>query len=365
MITQYDVIILGLGAMGSATADRLAASGHKVLGFEQFDPIHDKGSSHGETRAIRKAYFEDDRYVPLMLRAYDLWEELEAFAGHQLLFKPGCVMMGAPTSPVLQGCERAARRFSLPHEMLDVAALERRGFRVPKETVGFFEPDGGYLLVEKCIEHFQTRAESHGADLYFEAKVSSWKSVSDGVEVVTEGKTFRAKKLVISLGSWLAKNSDLKSLSPKRTIQYWFRAKGGSELPVFFQDTGKGPWIYGFPKIGETMKLAFHNVFSDCDPDRMKRNVSEAEVAEMVTPAEALLPGLRGFARAKTCIYTMTPDEHFVLGPMKSPNENVFVAGGFSGHGFKFAPVIGEIIDDFVSGRAPLEMGLFNPYRFG
>lgn len=343
----YDVIVLGLGGIGSAIAARLSGEGFKVLGLEQFGPVHDKGSSHGETRAIRKAYFEDPRYVPLMLRAYELWDQLS------LIERAGCLIMGPESSVVLRGCLKSARQFSLDHSILETSQLRDR-FRVPEGTRGFFEPDGGYLPVEKCVETFLKQAELNGAVLRFNAPVQPWTETHDGVRV----GEFHARKVVVALGSWTKKFVPELPLQPKRAIQYWFDASGGENLPVYFFDSGR--WIYGFPKLGSTIKLAFHNALEDCDPDDMNRAVSADEVAAISEPAHVLLPQLGQFSRAKTCIYNMTPDENFILGQ----RGNLIFATGFSGHGFKFAPVIGEIVADFMKRQNRFDLGLFSPDRF-
>ncbi len=377
--TLYDVIVLGLGGIGSAVAENLSRAGHKVLGLEQFAPVHDRGSSHGESRVIRKAYFEDERYVPLLIRAFELWDELEQTTPLKLFYKTGCVLIGSAESQVIRGSVAAARAHALPHQILDSKTLlDKFGFHAPANAVGFFESDGGYLLVEECVEAFQNRARKNGAELLFDHKLLGWNILSGGeVEVRTDQGTFGGRKLVLCLGAWSARflSPAPLTLSPKRVVQYWFDtdadadAVAGSRnalrnLPVYFQELSDGRWIYGFPQIGRTMKVAFHNVLGDCDPDHVERMVNVQEVRTIERPFKQLLPMAGEFVRAKTCMYTMTPDEHFALGPLRGMQKQVFLAAGFSGHGFKFAPVIGEIANDFVTGRVGQDISLFDPYRF-
>ena len=198
-----------------------------------------------------------------------------------------------------------------------------------------------------CVDTFQKRALKQGAELKFNSALEGWRETSDSFEVTSGGEIFRSKKLIVALGAWTKKFSPDLPLQPKRAIQYWFNANGGENLPVYFQDTGQ--WIYGFPKIGETIKVAFHKALSDCDPSTMNRTVSPDEIELMSPLAHELLPQLGEFVRAKTCLYNMTPDENFIVGA----RNNVVYATGFSGHGFKFAPLIAEMIEDILADRRP------------
>lgn len=237
---------------------------------------------------------------------------------------------------------------------------------VDPNTESFLEPDGGYLLVERCIEAFQSRARRNGDELRFDSKISSWRKVGNRFEVVTEEATFSCSKLVLALGPWTSKiASELGlPLSPKRTVQCWFRPRSAVKHPVFFQDARDGRWIYGFPEVGGRVKIAFHNVYENCDPDTVRRSISSDEVAQIRKYGEDLIPNLGDFDSAKTCMYTMTPDENFVLGSLG--DQSVFIAAGFSGHGFKFATVVGEIAEDllFRRGRYGADLQIFDPRRF-
>ncbi|MEQ1876344.1 MAG: N-methyl-L-tryptophan oxidase [Bdellovibrionia bacterium] len=369
MPAPYDVIVLGLGGIGSAIANDLASNGVRVLGLEQFPAVHDLGSSHGETRAIRRAYFENPNYIPLIRRAYELWEKYQKDSGLTLLQKPGCLLMGPEKSKVIAGCVAAAKTAQIPHEILKELDIRTRfGFSVPAGTKGFFEPDGGYLFVEQCIQFFIDNAIKKGADLRFEQKVESWQNVDGAIEVNTAGETFLSRKLVICLGAWTGKNTpDFKlPLSPKRTAMYWFKqGRAQPTLPVFFQETGFGPWIYGFPPLNREVKMSFHNVYTDCDPDTVKRTIDAPEIKAIEKFTRSLMPLVGSYSRGKACMYTMTPDENFVVGPLKDQHSNVFLACGFSGHGFKFAPAIGELASNFALGKKQPDIGFLSPGRFG
>ena len=360
---QYDIIILGLGGIGSAVADWFSRKGHSVLGLEQFEAVHDLGSSHGETRCIRKAYFEDPAYVPLVLRAYELWDELEDYAGEKLLEKCGCLIMGKSSSSVIQGCLKSAHLASLKYQMLDSTAISRQyGFKIPPEVGGFFEPDGGYLYVEKCIHYLQKRAQQYGATLRFNCPVKSWQAREHNVEIICQDATYRGKKLIICAGAWSKSllGNDSPPLAPKRVLQFWFHSPKKTRHPVFFKDIPSGHFLYGFPRIKEKIKVAFHNIYQDCLPDKINRSISKDEVLQIQQYIKPLIPNLGDYSHAKTCLYTMAPDEHFILGNLN----NIFLATGFSGHGFKFAPAIGEIIESSLFGKKENPPKLFDPKRF-
>jgi sarcosine oxidase len=367
MTSKYEVIVLGLGGMGSAIANDLVHKGISVLGLEQFSPVHDQGSSHGETRAIRKAYFEDLKYVPLILRSYELWGRLEARAGEKFLERCGCLIIGPKESRVIEGCLHAAKAANLEYTLQPADELNLKyGFSASSGSIGFFEPDGGYVFPEKSVDFLIRDSMRQGADLKFNQKIESWKSTEHAVQIEANGQTYHAKKLIVCLGAWTGKMfpSLRLPLSPKRTVMFWFNGeKVRAELPVFFQET-TGPWIYGFPNINGKMKVAFHNVFQDCDPDNVKRTVDVAEADQIQNYAKALIPNLGEYAAAKTCMYTMTPDEHFILGSLEKSHPNIFMACGFSGHGFKFAPVVAEIAADFVLGKKRHDIAFLSPYRF-
>lgn len=379
----YDVIVIGLGGMGSAAARHLAARGQRVLGLERFWPAHDQGSSHGGSRIIRQAYFEDPAYVPLLLRAYELWDEIERATGAELKTETGGLMIGAADSLTVAGSLRSAREWGLPHEMLDAAAIGRRfpTLRPGEDTVAFLERRAGFVRPEASVAAHLRLAEGRGAELRFGEPVVSWEATGSGqgVRVVTRSGTYTGGHLVICPGAWapaLLASVRLPFLI-ERQVQFWFRPSGqagafeAGRHPVYIWETrarhpdGRNVQFYGFPTAGERdggAKVAFFRGGATCTPDTIDRTVYPDEIERIRAVLAAHIPSLPGtFLRAKTCMYTNTPDEHFVIGPHPD-HPQVTVACGFSGHGFKFVPVVGEIIADLVTtGTTGHPIGLFTP----
>jgi sarcosine oxidase len=376
----FDTIVLGLGGMGSAAAFHLAARGRKVLGIEQFTPAHDKGSSHGKTRVIRQAYFENPAYVPLLLRAYELWRELERARDERLLFETGGLMIGVPTSMVVAGSIASARLHHLPHEILNAAEISRRfpALLPPNDQIALHETRAGYLLVERCtLAHLDLAARA-GADLHFDEQVLAWEQTGNGVRVRTSRGEYEAAHLVISPGPWAPQVlADLGlPLEVERQVLYWFQSSRGVELfqpgrlPIYIWEKGDGTIPYGFPAIDGPeggVKVAFHAApaTTRCTADTVDRRVHAAEIGAMQAAIRELIPALDGpCVNAVTCLYTNTPDRDFVL--VRHPaNDRVFIACGFSGHGFKFASVIGEVLADLVTrGATRFDIGFLDPSRF-
>lgn len=378
---RLDVIVLGLGGMGSAAACHLARRGRRVLGLERFTAPHDRGASHGRTRVIRQSYYEDPAYVPLLLRAYELWRELERETGADLLRETGGLMLGDPGSAVVTGSLRSARLHGLAHEELTAADIRRRfpAFRPPAGTVALYERAAGFVRPEAAVQAHLDRAAALGAALRFEEPALAWEETADGVRVRTARATYEAERLVVCPGPWAPSLlADLGvPLEVERQVLYWFEPEGGVEpflpgrFPIFIWETPDGASPYGFPAIdGPTggVKVAFYRApeAERCDPDAVDRAVRPGEAARMRAAIAPLLPALRGpLLRGVTCLYTNTPDKHFVIAPHpRSPR--VTVACGFSGHGFKFCSVVGEILAQLVvDGRSGFELGLFAPSRFG
>jgi sarcosine oxidase len=381
---RFDVIVLGLGGMGSAAVYHLAGRGRKVLGLDQFAAAHDKGSSHGKTRVIRQSYYEDPAYVPLLLRAYELWRQLEAESGGELLFEVGGLMIGTEASAVVRGSLRSALAHGLPHEVLDAAEIARRfpAFRPGPEMIALYERRAGYLRPEQCVLAHLDQAARRGADLHFGEKVIRWTAATggDGVVVETARGTYAAEQLVIAPGPWapqiLAEAGLGAVLEVERQVLYWFDSSLGMELfgrdrfPIFIWETESGAQPYGFPAIdgpGGGVKVALHRapVSVLCTPENIERQISAAEIGVMRETIAPLLPGLDGACvAAATCLYTNTPDKHFILARHPKHGQ-VAIAGGFSGHGFKFASVVGEILTDLVTaGATRFDIDFMRPERF-
>ena len=382
MIPEFDVIVTGLGAMGSAAASHLAGRGARVLGLERFTPAHDQGSSHGRSRIIRQAYFEHPAYVPLLLRAYELWEQLEHDAGRRLLTLTGGLMIGPPDSPVVTGSIRSAQEHSLPYAVLDAAEIHRRfpPFNPGPEVVALYETRAGVLDPEECIRAQIELAARRGAALHFEEPALAWEAAPSGdrVRVTTAHAAYEAARLVLAPGAWApALLADLGlPLVAERQVLYWFEPTGDAEVflperfPIWIWEVSPDLDLYGFPaQAGPPggVKVAFYRTGEEgfCTPETIDRAVHPAEVERMRAALAASLPALNGELRATlTCMYTNTPDQHFVIGAHPRYPQ-VVIASPCSGHGFKFASVIGEILADLVLDDATRHpIGLFDVNRF-
>jgi len=351
--------------MGSAAAAHLASRGQRVLGLEQFQVAHDRGSSHGKSRVIRLAYFEHPSYVPLLRRAYELWRGLESKTGRHLLQTTGGLMIGAPDSEVVSGSLRSAREHDLAHEMLEAAEIHRRypPFTPRQGTVGFYEGEAGSLFPEEAIRAHLDVAVDHGAHLHFDERVENWRvTPSSTVEVTTTRSSYEAGRLVLTPGPWasgLFKLDWLKLALEPQTL-YWFEPSDGAapfapeRFPVYIWDLGDGVQVYGFPADEDgRVKAAFFRT----------RNGDESSLRAALAPC---LPALASGALVATaaCRYTLTPDHHFVIG-LHPDHEPVVIASPCSGHGYKFAGVVGEILADLaINGATRHQIALFSPARF-
>jgi sarcosine oxidase len=370
-VRLIDTIVIGLGADGSAAAARLAQRGARVLGLEAFARGHTNGSSGGLTRVIRLAYYEHPDYVPLLKRAWELWRELEGSTGTELLRQTGGVYVGPRGGELVGGSLRSAREHSLDHELLDPAALRARlpMFRFDPDWWGLAEATAGYLAPERAIAAHLQLAERHGADLRFNERVLSWAKDGDGARVTTERGSYRAAKVVIAAGAWNARL--LPALAPllqvKRVPLYWFEPVAErsalERLPVYIVDSGQGHGCYGFPYLAEQgLKIAVHGAGTPADPDTVDREAHPADEAPIREFIRARLPAADGPVRmTKICMYTVTPDEHFIV-DQEGP---VTYASACSGHGFKFASVMGEILADLaLEGRTRHPIGFLSAARF-
>lgn len=374
---MHDVIVAGLGGMGSSAAYHLAGRGKRVLGLERHTPAHDRGSSHGESRIIRQAYFEDPAYVPLLLRAYELWERLEEETGEDLMTLCGGLMIGPRDGVLVSGSAASADEYGLPYEILDSSEMKRRYpiFEPGPETVALFEEKAGFVRPEASVKAHLDQAVSSGADLRFEEELLSWEPMESGVRVETASGTYEAERLVISAGAWAPKLlADLGlPLEVTRQILFWFRPEGGTEsfapekVPIWIFEPDDGNMFYSFPAIdsADTVKVAFFRVDGKpADPETIDRMVHDDEVEFIRGYLAKYVPSLNGdFQYAKTCMYTNTPDEHFVISTHPEYPQ-VSIAAGFSGHGYKFCSVVGEILADLVTeGKTSHPIDLFSPER--
>lgn len=374
------VIVIGLGAMGSAVTAWLAEGGHRVTAFDMFTPPHAQGSSHGRSRIYRQSYWEDARYVPLLLHVRELWERLERDTGRSLLHMTGGLMISHRDGQLVARSAESARQFGLPHEILSAREVERRWpiFRVEADTVALLERNAGYLIPELCVEQMLAQAARYDAQLHFDEPVLEWSAASDGsVTVRTSRETYKAERLVITAGPWAPHLLAAMNLPLRVTRQaiFWFEPKEHVEwfredrLPVYLYETRDGqPVLYGFPLIGpesEGVKVAAHGSEEVCTPESVSREVRPEDEQAIRQRLQETLPSLAGrLLRAEICLYTMTPDENFVMGPHPD-HPAVTMAAGFSGHGFKFAPVIGEILGELATnGKTSHDIAMFSPQRF-
>ena len=373
---SYDAIVIGLGGMGSATAAHLARRGSRVLGLEQFDLLHERGSSHGLTRIIRLAYHEDPSYVPLLRRAYELWHALEADVQERLLITTGSLEGGPEDGPMFQGALRAAQEHEIPHEVFDAFHVEERypAYRaLPSETRVVYQPDGGFLLAERSILAHVNVALRYGADLRFRQRVLGWRATSDGVEVETESGKQEADRLVICAGAWArALVHSLAELAvPERQVLAWLQPMrpeifAPEVFPVFLLEVEEGSF-YGFPvhdvpgfKFGK-----FHHLREPIDPDDPDRSARPEDERLLRGFAERYFPeGAGPTLMLKACMFVNSPDEHFIIDTLPG-SPAVSIAAGFSGHGYKFCSVVGEIMADLaLHGSTRHDIGLFRLSRF-
>ncbi len=376
MITnEYDVIIAGLGAMGSAAAYHLARAGWRVLGLDRFRPPHEFGSSHGRTRIIREAYFEHPLYVPLVHRAYELWHELEQQSGRKLLQQTGGLMIGAPDGVLVRGAQRSAEEHHLDHRILSAADVRREfpAFHLDSDLVAVWEPRAGILAPEAAIQAHLDLAAKAGADLRFDSAVVGWEAHNGGVLVRTAVETYAAKQLLLSAGAWL------KSLVPnlhlpltvERQVMAWFEPRAQPKLfqpprcPIFICEHAPGRFFYGFPDLGDGVKIGVHHQGAEVSPDYLDREVKPREIEAARALLARFLPNAAGPLRsAVACMYTNTPDEHFLF-DWHPRFPQVLIASPCSGHGFKFSPVIGELAATLLGGRnPPFDLSLFKVSRF-
>lgn len=375
-MAAYDLIVIGTGGVGSAALYQAARRGQRALGIDRFPGGHDRGSSHGQTRIIRRAYFEHPDYVPLLDRAYELWKELETAAERPLYFPVGLIEIGPPDGVLVPGVLASAEKYHLPLERLAPDDVARRfsGFHVPEGYEALFESDAGYLLVEQCVLAYLEQAQRFGAELAIGDEVIDWRDEAGEIVVYTATATFRAPRVIITAGAW--SEGLLRSLGVRlqvvRKHLHWYRCdderyradRGG---PAFFYEVPSG-YFYGFPQIDDAgVKLAEHSggteVANPLADDRQPEAQDDRRVEQFLREHLSGVTGRQ--SQHAVCFYTRSPDEHFVID--RHPHHpNVVFAAGLSGHGFKFASVLGEILVDLaVEGETALPIGFLNSQRFG
>jgi sarcosine oxidase len=359
MSSNPDVIVIGLGGMGAAAAWQLARRGVRVLGLEQFPLGHDRGSSHGHTRIIRQAYYEHPAYVPLVRRAFEGWYDLEQCQGTHLLTACLCLTLGPPQGELVEGVLRSAAEHGLPVEKLAAADVPRRypAFRLEDTgLVGVVEHTAGVLYVDRCVAALADEARRHGATLRDNEAVLGWEHSGSGVEVRTTAGRYRAARLVVTAGAWAGRLLGTwgQSLRVMRQVVLWLGAADPAlyrrdRFPIFIADTPGGVY-YGLPALDRRgLKVAQHYGAAElAGPEQVERTLTADDEQGVRRFVRAYLPGADGPRQdASVCMYTLTPDRHFLIDRHPEADE-VVLAAGFSGHGFKFAPVVGEILADLV-----------------
>ncbi|MCJ7465347.1 MAG: N-methyl-L-tryptophan oxidase [Maribacter sp.] len=380
---RYDVIVMGVGSMGAATCHALAERGVKVLGLEQFTIAHENGSHAGRTRMVRKAYFEHPDYVPLLNKAYDLWGELEQKTGQTIFHKTGLLYLGPKKDELLEGVKYSAKKYGIPLTKLSTTECQARypAFRVPTNYEVLFEPDSGYVVPEQVVRLYADLAKQAGATLLENQRVAKWTTTGAGVTVTTQNATYVAKKLICTAGAFTpALLPDLPyTLVPRRQITSWFAPKRpalftGKKFPCFLYVVPDRPGaFYGFPlvAINDTasplgVKVGYHEPGEAIDPYALHEFEEDTEAQPITDFMRRFLPeGYGSLLATKPCLYTYSDDGHFIVENSKT-HPNVSVACGFSGHGFKFVPLIGEILADLcLSGTTDHPIGFLGSERFG
>jgi len=379
----YDYLVIGLGTVGSATCLELARRGHSVLGFDARHPPHNLGSHHGETRSIRRAYLEGTSYVPMALNSWEAWRRLEHDKKTTLLISTGNLTIGPPDCPAVSGFLASARTYGIPYQYLTAADVSKRWPQLSPagNFVAGLEVEAGLLFPELCIELLISEAQKAGATLHFDEQADGWSDSGDRVYVHTKQGRYEAERLLLAAGAWNKKLAGQfgAQLLPKRIPVQWIdppaavNFKLGAfpvnfwQLPAFDSTaTGQYNEFYSIPvtRSGGRVKVAGHNCLEDCDPDRLDEEVSTQELKGIMKFIKGCIPTLKNSESfSNICLYTLTPDGEFSLGALPD-HDNVFIAA-LAGHGFKFAPVLGEILADMLAGNAPAyDVSMFSPSRF-
>lgn len=380
---KFDVIVIGVGSMGSSACYHLSKRGYNVLGLEQFCITHENGSHTGQSRIIRKAYFEHPDYVPLLSRAYEGWKELEEETGDQIYFKTGLLYSGRATDEIIKGVNLAASLYNIYIETPDRAAAERRfpQFKIPGNFDTVFEPDAGFVTPERAIRLYAELAKKYGAIIRTNEKLIKWKKEGNGIMLKTNKEVYHCKKLIITAGAWAGKFIPGLDYKIKVTRQFlaWIKPKHPEKFsldnfPCWLIDDENIPGCYyGFPMLSterfgppEGLKLAHHHPATITDPDNVNRTITNDDIENLKDAMDKYFPGeFDSILSGKICLYANSPDENFIIDKLPGYEENVCIACGFSGHGFKFVPVIGEILSDLaINGKTNLPIEFLNANRF-
>ena len=380
--TTHDFIVIGLGSMGSSTCYYLAKQGFTVLGIEQHEITHENGSHSGQSRLIRQAYFEHPDYVPLLRQAYEGWLDLEQISESQLFYDTGILYSGKANDFLIKGSLRSASQYDIDVQELNNDEVKRQysQFNLPPDYTTILEPNAGFVTPERAILTYVQQAISSGAEIHRNETVESVTDKEGGVTVKTSQNTYRARKLIVTAGAWTARL--LPFLKPKlkvtRQVISWVNTTNDKnyrlgDLPCWgINQEGSAGLYYGFPILDHCqfggppgLKIGYHFPGEETDPDNQaEKNVDEDKeiIANFMSK---FLPGcFKSFSEIKSCLYTYSPDDHFIIDHHPDLH-NVIFAAGFSGHGFKFAPVIGMALADLASeGSTKLPIKFLSLDRF-
>lgn len=380
---HFDVIVAGIGSMGAPACWYLACSGYKVLGLEQFDIPHDQGSHAGQSRIIRKAYYEHSNYVALLERAYHNWKVVEQQTGAKLYYETGLLYFGEPSSILLKGTRETAHQYNIPLDILDA---EQAAPRFP--TTNFqphhqvlFEPQAGFITPEKSIAVYATDAMAKGAAIRAREKLLSWQQAGHLIHVKTDKNTYTADKIIFTTGAWTNKivHALPAALHVTRQLIAWVRPRHWNEFSLgnfscWFLNDDDGNLFYGFPILPPAefggpigLKLAHHKPGDQTDPDHVNRSFAPGEEKTLLNVLNKYFPGAaQNVLTLKTCLYNNSADADFIIDFLPGSDKRVIVATGFSGHGFKFASVVGEIVADLATkGKTdmPIDFLTFNRFK--
>ena len=372
---HYECLVLGTGGVGSAALYQLAKRGIRALGIDRFLPGHDRGSSHGDTRIIRLAYLEHPSYVPLLRRAFELWDELEQLTGQQLYRETGFLQIGPSDGPTVQGALTSATQHGLTVEHVTAQEVMSRfpGFHVPESMSAVLDPRAGYLRVEPCVEAYANEATKLGAEIRSGESVLGWQSDGSGFVVTTDQQRYAAQRLIVTAGAWAAdllKDTNI-SLEVRRKSLFWYETDQEaysveSGCPTYFYETPAGEF-YGFPKIDENgLKVAEHTGGQPvADPLALDRDIDAEDQERIENFLKEYMPGITATCRKHvTCMYTMSPDGHFII-DQHPEHAQVAYAAGLSGHGFKFVNVLAEaLVDLALTETTALPIDFLSSKRF-
>lgn len=367
---MFDVIIIGTGAMGSSASHYLSDNNLKVLAIDQFTPPHNNGSSHGETRIIRSSYYEHESYVPLIKESFKLWNDLQKKTDLPILEMTGGLMIGKENSELFEGSKTSAELHNLNHKIISNKDIKENfpQFITNNNELALLEKDAGILFPENCIKTF---LDNSNIDFAFNEKVIQINQNKSNIEIITDKNNYKTKKLIISAGAWINKLLPELNLPIKieRQVLFWFKTNNNKfskeKFPIFLYEYEKDKIFYGFPDIGNGFKVAFHQTNNFIDPDLIEKEVNNKEIDKIKNTLKEFM-NLDSFDILKTdvCMYTKTQDTHFII-DYYPDNKNIIIASPCSGHGFKFASVIGKILSDMCIGnKINFDLNLFKISRF-